>query len=290
MATYQIFTDATADMSTDLLSRLPAVKIIPMKVEIDGCGYTYGPSGNISVQEFYQLQRSGNFARTSQINPNVYLEYFEPFLHQGIDILYLCFSSGMSGTIQSANLSINELRQEHPDRKIICMDTLCASVGEGFLVHEAARKQAEGLTIDELADWIIDHRMKVCHWFTVDTFDHLLHGGRVSSVAAVVGTALQIKPLLHVDEQGYLQVKGKPRGRNKAIASQLDKMEQGWTPEIGRLVVIGHGDSPVAAEQLRHSVASRFPDAEIYIAGIGPIIGAHTGPGVLVLIYWGSNR
>lgn len=129
----------------------------------------------------------------------------------------------MSGTIQSANLSINELRQEHPDRKIICMDTLCASVGEGFLVHEAARKQAEGLTIDELADWIIDHRMKVCHWFTVDTFDHLLHGGRVSSVAAVVGTALQIKPLLHVDEQGYLQVKGKYRGLKKLLLLSLTK-------------------------------------------------------------------
>lgn len=290
MAGYQIFTDATADLSLGFTEELATVKLIPMQVEIGGCEYTYGPSGNISAQEFYQLQRSGNFARTSQINPTVYFEYFEPCLRQGIDIIYLCFSSGMSGTIQSANLCMDELRQEYPERKIVCIDTLCASVGEGFLVCEAVRKQADGLTIDALTEWVMEHRLQVCHWFTVDTFDHLRHGGRVSSAAAVIGTALQIKPLLHVDEKGCLQVKGKPRGRKKAITSQLDRMEQGWEPEIGRLVVIGHGDNPAAAEQLRQSVAIRFPDAEIHIADIGPIIGAHTGPGMLALIYWGINR
>lgn len=287
---YKIFTDATADLSADLKKGLPSVEIIPMQVEIGGNEYTYGSPEGITTKEFYRLQNAGNFATTSQINPTVYFEYFEPCLRRGMDILYLCFSSGMSGTIQSANLCIEELRQEYPERKIICIDTLCASVGEGFLVREAARKQAGGLSIDELSDWVIEHRLDVCHWFTVDTFEHLRHGGRVSSAAAAVGTALQIKPLLHVDEIGCLQVKEKPRGRKKAISALIARMEQGWRPEISELVIIGHGDNPTAAEQLQQSVSMRFPSAEIYIADIGPIIGSHTGPGMLALIYWGNNR
>ncbi len=290
MAAYQLFTDATADLPGRLPPGLPPVEIIPMQVEIDGREYTYGPNGNISVKEFYQLQRNGKFAATSQVNPHVYFEYFEPCLRQGKDILYLCFSSGMSGTFLSANLCIEELRQKYPERKIVCIDTLCASIGEGFLVLEAAKRQSQGLTMDELVDWVTKYRLRVCHWFTVDIFDHLRHGGRVSSAAAVVGTALQIKPLLHVDEQGCLQVMDKPRGRKKAISAQISKMDQGWTPELGRMVIIGHGDNPEAAEQLQSAVAQRFPEAEIYIADIGPIIGAHTGPGMLAVIYWGDNR
>lgn len=290
MAAYQIFTDATADMPVwTLAGRLP-VAVVPMQVELHGKEYIYGPGGNISAKKFYQLQREGKSAYTTQISPSVYFEYFTPYLRQGIDILYLCFSSGMSGTFQSANLCIEELKQEYPERTILCIDTLCASVGEGFLVWEAARKQAEGASLSELAVWVTEHRLQVCHWFTVDTFEHLRHGGRVSSATAVLGTALQVKPLLHVDEQGCLQVKEKPRGRKKAIAAQLAHMEQGWTPELGRRVFIGHGDDLPAAQQLREAVAARFPEAETAIADIGPIIGAHTGPGMLALIYWGHDR
>ncbi|MDD2960220.1 MAG: DegV family protein [Lachnospiraceae bacterium] len=290
MESYQIFTDATADLSDSLMEQVPSVEMIPMPVEIGGSEYTYSPVGNISVKKFYELQRNGSFASTSQINPAVYFECFVPYLRQGKDIIYLCFSSGMSGTIQSANLCIEELRQEFPERKIICIDTLCASVGEGFLVREAARKQAEGLTLNELANWVMEHRLQVCHWFTIDTLEHLRHGGRISSAAAAMGTVLQIKPLLHVDEQGCLQVKEKPRGRKRAIAAQLAKMEQGWNPETGKLVLIGHGDNLEAAQQLSMKTAEQFSDAEIYISNIGPIIGAHTGPDMLALIYWGNNR
>lgn len=290
MRAYRIFTDATADIPAALAEARSCVTIVPMQVEIAGREYTYGPSGNLTVNEFYQLQRSGCFAKTSQINPSVYFECFGPYLQQGMDILYLCFSSGMSGTILSANMCMDELRREYPDRKIICVDTLCASVGEGFLVYSAARKQKEGLTIEELADWIREYQLKVCHWFTVDTFEHLRYGGRVSPAAAAIGSALQIKPLLHLDEAGCLQVKEKPRGRKRAMAIQLATMEQGWLPEIGKLVVIGHGDDPSAAEQLKQAVEMRFPQAEINITDIGPVIGAHTGPGMLALIYWGDNR
>jgi len=187
-------------------------------------------------------------------------------------------------------LSAQELHGQYPERKIFVVDTLCASVGEGFLVREAAARQAEGFSIEELLSWVNTHRMQVCHWFTVDTFEHLRHGGRVNAVAAAVGTVLGIKPLLHVDGAGRLQVTDKPRGRKKAMAAQLTKMEQGWNPDIGRLVLIGHGDNPDAAQLLGREVSQRFPDAQVHTASIGPVIGAHTGPGMLALIYWGDNR
>lgn len=290
MNNYQIFTDATADIAADMMTEMPETRVIPMNVEIGGRDYIYGPEGTITVKEFYRLQREGSFATTSQITPPTYFEFFEPCLREGKDILYLCFSSGMSGTYQSALLAAEELQEEYPKQKIVCLDTLCASTGEGFLVREAARKQSEGFTLDELVEWLEKHRLQVCHWFTVDTFDHLRHGGRVSSSTAAVGTVLQIKPLLHVDGKGCLRVAGKPRGQKKAIAMLLSKMEQGWSPEIGRQVLIGHGDAPEAAEQLRKEITAKFPEAEIDMTDIGPIIGTHTGPGMLAVIYWGNNR
>ncbi len=288
--TYQILTDATADLSGEVLAQIPNVDIIPMKVEIGGKEYTYSPTGDLSLKEFYQLQRDGQFASTSQINPTVYNDYFEKYLKEGKDILYLCFTSGLSGTVQVAYLCMDELRSKYPERKLICIDTLCAAVGEGFLVREAAKKQMAGASIDELADWTRENRLKVCHWFYVDTFEHLLHGGRVSATSAALGSTLQIKPLLHVDEQGSLQVKSKPRGRKKAMSLQIEKMEQGWQPELGKLVIIGHGDDEESANILKQKVASKFPEAEIYLQEIGPIIGAHTGPNMVALIYWGNNR
>ena len=287
---YQIVTDATADLTPELMAGLPFVDMVPMEVQVGETSYTYGPGGNLTVDRFYEEQRQGKFATTSQINPTVYRSVFEKYLKEGRDVLYLCFSSGMSGTIQGAKLAIAELAEEYPQRRMVCVDTLCASVGEGFLVREAARKQAEGLDLEALEQWVMEHRLQICHWFTVDTFDHLRHGGRVSAAAAAMGTMLQIKPLLHVDEAGKLAVMEKPRGRRRAMESQLAHMERGWTPELGRLVVVGYGGCPKEGEQLKAEVARRYQDAEIYTVPIGPIIGAHTGPGMLALIYWGSDR
>ena len=287
---YKLFSDVTADVSEELMRGMPEVELVPMQVELGGENYIYGPGGDLTVEHFYAEQRAGKFASTSQINPMVYRECFEKTLKAGEDILYLCFSSGLSSTLQSANLCAQELREEYPERKLIVVDTLCAAVGEAMLVREAARKQQEGLTIEELAAWVEENRLKICHWFTVDSFDHLKHGGRVSAAAAAVGTMLQIKPLLHVDEEGKLRVAEKPRGRKQAIRTQIAHMKEGWLPDMGRLVVIGHGDCPEDAEQLRQAVLREFPDADIRTAYIGPIIGAHTGPGMLALIYWGTNR
>ena len=287
---YQIITDATADLNDELLNGLPEVKIIPMHVQVGGQEYLFGSGGNINTEEFYGFLRSGQFATTSQINPETYREYFDAILKQGVDVLYLCFSSGMSKTIQSAQMAIAELQEEYPDRTILCLDTLCAAVGEGLFVMEAARKQSQGMDIHELYSWLEAHRMNLCHWVTVDTFDHLKHGGRVSATSAAMGTLLGIKPLIHVDENGKLVAMGKPRGQKKALQALLSNMEKGWMPEISRQVIIGHGDSPEIAKELRDMVAQRFPEAEIYIAPIGPIIGAHAGPGVMTVFFWGNNH
>ena len=181
---YQLFSDMTADVSEALMRGMPEVAYVPMQVELGGESFTYGPGGSLTVEQFYAEQRAGKFASTSQINPMIYRRCFEQALKAGKDVLYLCFSSGMSGTLQSANLCAEELREEYPARKLIVLDTLCASVGQAMLVREAARKQQEALSIDELAAWVEENRLKICHWFTVDSFDHLKHGGRVSAAAA----------------------------------------------------------------------------------------------------------
>jgi len=287
---YQIITDATADLNDELLSGLPDVKIIPMHVEVGGKEYLFGPGGNIDCGKFYGCLRNGQFASTSQINPEVYREHFEAILKQGMNVLYLCFSSGLSGTIQSAHIAIADLQEEYPDRTILCLDTLCAAVGEGLLVMEAARKQQQGMDIHSLYRWLEEHRLNLCHWVTVDTFDHLKHGGRVSATSAAMGTILGIKPLIHMDEKGKLEAVGKPRGKKKALEALLARMEKGWLSEISKQVIIGHGDSPEVAQELRTLVAARFPDAETHIAPIGPVIGAHAGPGVMTVFFWGSNR
>lgn len=286
MKEYQIFTDATSDLNEDL----ETVKIIPMNVEIGDKEYVYGPQGNISCSEFYGLQKQGKYASTSQINVLEYEKYFEEALKEGKDVLYISFSSGMSGTYQTACLCKKELEESYPDNRIICIDSLCAAVGEGLLIKEVDKKKREGMSMDELVDWVENNKMHLCHWFTVDNFDHLKHGGRVSAVAATLGNTLNIKPLLRVDEEGKLRVVKKIRGRHKAMAAQVECIVKTWSPEISKSVVIGHGDDLKAAEELKEYVENKLPDAEIYISDIGPIIGAHTGPGVMVLAFWGTGR
>ena len=285
---YRVVTDATADLSATMLSGLPALTIIPMDIECDNTTYTYGIDGNITVEEFYSMQKQGKFFKTTQINPARYVEYFEPLLEARLDILYLCFSSGMSGCCSNALLAASQLEEKYPERQIIVIDTLCASVGEGFLVMETLRMQANGLLLEDLALWVEHHKYNVCHWFTVDTFDHLKHGGRVSSTSAILGTMLQIKPLLRVDEMGKLEVVEKPRGRKNAMKSQLKRLRE--TLQDLYHIVIGHGPNPETAQALAFAIVDEFPNADVHIANIGPVIGAHTGPGMVALIFWGSKR
>lgn len=291
---YRIFTDATVDLTPELLQNLPEVSVIPMQIELSSADsqetYLWESGQTVSSKSFYHLQRKGFHAKTSQIPPHVYTAYFEPYLEQGLDIIYFSFSSGMSGSFQSAELSAKQLQEKYPRQTIRCVDTLCGSVGLGFLVWEAVLQQRNGLPVEELACWAETYRFYVCHWFTVDTFEHLRHGGRVSPAAATLGTVLNIKPMLHIDNTGKLQVAEKPRGLRKAMSAQLKRMEQGWIPELSQRVLIGHADCIEEAERLKQLVLKQFPDAEVYLSEIGPVIGAHTGPGMLALIYWGENR
>ena len=287
---YRIFTDAASDLGLSMMEGLPPVTVIPMGVNIGDEVHTFGPSGDLSISRFYALQRTGSFASTSQPSPEACAQAFETALASGYDVLYLGLSSGISGTVNAARLAVDEVRDRYPLRRIVCIDTLCASVGEGFLVREAARHQAEGMSLDELTNWVEENKLKICHWFTVDTFEHLKHGGRVGAVSAAVGGVLNIKPLLHVTENGVLEVAKKPRGSKQAMRAQLEQMKHGWTPDLGKLVVIGHADNPIGAINLRDQVQEQVPDADIHTADIGAVIGAHVGPGMLALIYWGNTR
>lgn len=279
---YQIITDATADMEWTQWD----VTVIPMEVLVDLHPYRYGPGGDLSVKRFYDALRAGAKASTSQITPYTFSCVFEGYLKKGIDILYFSFSSGMSGTFQSACTSAAELQKRYPARKLLCIDTKSASIREGFLVYEAARKKADGMDLETLSAWATQQRGHIRCLFTLDDFDTLKRGGRISSATALTGTALQVKPLLSFDEEGCLKLVGKVRGRRRAVNSLLDYFIQNRRPERGELVLIGHGDCQPEAERLSRELQTRFPEAQVLITPIGPVIGAHTGPNMLSIAFW----
>ncbi len=287
---YQLITDATADFSPDMLYEIPELDIIPMEVSLDGEPRRYGPGGDLSAVEFYQALRQGRYGSTSQINPNTYMECFEKYLKEGKDILYLCFSSGLSATYQNACSCAEELEEKYPERTVLCIDTLAASAGQALLVYEAAKKWLVGESMEELAEWVLKRRLSVCHWFTVDTLEYLKKGGRIGAATAVVGGMLQIKPLLHVDEEGHLIQAGKPRGRRQALNEKLRCFQEGWDPSMGRTVVIAHGDCYEEAARLKEEIETHYIEAECRIASVGPIIGMHTGPGMVACCFWGTKR
>ena len=287
---FQIVTDSSCDLPQAMADELD-LAVLPLHVHIGEETYAnYLDGREIGFHDFFNRIASGEKATTSAVNVEEFKVVMEQKLQEGLDILFIGFSSGLSTTYQSGAIACQELQEKYPERRLIAIDSLCASIGEGLLVYLAAKKQQSGASMDEVADFVRETIPHLCHWFTVDSFDHLKHGGRIPAAAAAVGTMLQIKPLLHVDDEGKLRVAEKPRGRKQAIRTQIAHMKEGWTPEMGRLVVIGHGDCPEDAEQLRQAVLREFPDADIRTAYIGPIIGAHTGPGMLALIYWGANR
>ena len=285
---YKIITDSTIDMDHKMIEEL-GLTVVPLRFTIDG--KTYKDKADLSdmpTETFYAKLREGKMSTTSQINADEFTRVFEPVLQGGEDVLYIAFSSGLSGTCQSAFIARDELKEKYPERKIYVFDSLCASLGEGLLVYHAAMLKRAGTDIDSLYKWLGENVLKLCHWFTVDDLMFLKRGGRVSAVSAVFGTALSIKPVMHMDEAGTLKVVDKVRGRRKAIAALADHFGRSLAcmPASEQTVYISHGDCLEDARELAGMLVERYGAPEPLITYVDPVIGAHSGPGTLALFYY----
>ncbi len=290
MSEYIIVTDSCADLPAGMVEQL-GVTVLPLMFHLDGKDYRNFPDNReMDPKQFYDLLRQGKMATTSAVNVGMYTEALEPILAEGKDVLVMAFSSGLSTTYNSAVIAAEELEEKYPGRKVRVVDTLCASLGQGMFVWLAAQKKAEGWELEQLYRWAEDNKQSMCHQFTVNDLFHLKRGGRVSAATAVVGTMLAIKPVLHVDDEGHLINIAKARGRAASIKALVDKMEQTVIRPDGQTVFISHGDCLEDAQKLAEMVRSKWAVADVVINHVGPVIGAHSGPGTLALFYVGSER
>jgi DegV family protein with EDD domain len=214
----------------------------------------------------------------------------EPLLQEGKDVLVLAFSSSLSNTCNAAQMACRELSEQYPGRKVLCVDTLAASLGQGMLVYYAVQQKQKGRSAEEVKAWAEQNRLRMCHWFTVDDLNHLKRGGRISAATALFGSMLNIKPVLHMDDAGRLAAMGKARGRRASLDALVDRMEQTAEKPEDQVVFISHGDSPDDAEYVSSEVKRRMGVKRVVIGEIGPVIGAHAGPGTLALFFFGSRR
>ena len=290
MSDFVILTDSSADLSADMVQKLN-VEVLPLGFVLDNQSYrNYPDNRDMDPHVFYERLRAGNVATTNAVNVAQYVEALEPLLQSGKDVLVLAFSSGLSTTYNSSRLAVEELSGRYPERKLYTVDTLCASLGQGLLVWYAARERDRGRSIEEVRDWIEEHRLNICHQFTVDDLHFLKRGGRISAATAVVGTMLQIKPVLHVDNEGHLINIGKARGRQASLKALVDRMEETAIDSGSLTVFISHGDCLEDARTVADMVKNRFGVEEVYINYVGPVIGAHSGPGTVALFYAGTER
>ena len=283
---FKIVTDSCCDLPAEMIAELD-LGIAVLSLEMDGRAYA---EGEMTPVELYNHMRNGKMPKTSAVNPDGWAAAIRPALEAGQDVLVLVFSSALSATCQNAFIAAEELREEFPDRKLIVIDSLCAAIGLGLLVHTAARLRDQGKTIDETAAWIEEHKLNICHWVTVEDLMHLKRGGRVSAATAVVGTMLNIKPIIRVDDSGRLESLAKCRGRKAALNHLLDRMAESFDPEIDDTVFIGHGDCLEDAQYLESKIRERFGVKNVYISYIGAVVGSHTGPGVAVIFFYGKKR
>ena len=288
MRDYVIVTDSSVDLPDSLIREM-GVEVLPLSFTVQGKTYrNYPDDREMDPKAFYKMLRDGEMATTSAVNVAEYTAMLEPLLQAGRDVLVLAFSSGLSTTYQSSVIAVNDLAERYPDRNILTVDTLCASMGQGLMVWLAVQEQKKGKTMEEVRDWVEENKLHLCHWFTVDDLHFLKRGGRVSAATAVVGTMLSIKPVLHVDDEGHLISMGKARGRGASLTALVDHMEQTVTdPDT---VFISHGDCLADAEKVAADVKKRFGTRNVVINNIGPVIGAHAGPGTVALFFLGTKR
>ena len=284
---FQIITDSCCDFTKEMYEKL-GLAVVPLMVNFRG--QTFPDRNDESLKDMYAGLRAGEVATTSAANPGQWQELMEPYLQKGEDLLVLAFSSGLSTTYQSASMAADELRNLYPDRTISVVDSLCASLGEGLLAYYACKKRDEGMPLRELTQWLLDNRLHLCHWFTVDDLMYLKRGGRVSAATAIVGTMLSIKPVLHVDDEGHLINVGKARGRKASIQAMAKKVAELGAGFDNATMFISHGDCQEDAEYLAGLLKEQYGAKEVYINYVGAVIGSHSGPGTLALFFMGEHR
>ncbi len=289
MNKYIITTDSASDLPKEYIQK-ENLYVQPLFYNIGN--QIYGGANNLDYKVFYNRMRQGEMPVTNAIIPEEMRNDLRPFLEQGYDILHLAFSSGLSSSCQNAVLAANELREEFPDRKIVVIDTYAASLGEGLLVHKAIQLKKQGKSLEEVAKWVEDNRDHLCHLFTVDDLFHLQRGGRVSKTVAVIGTMINIKPVLHVDNAGELKMLKTVRGRKKSLLYLVDRMEElckGYENE-NDVVFISHGDCMEDAQFVADRIKERLGIQNFIIDYVSPTIGAHSGPGTIALFFMGKEK
>ena len=289
MSEYVITTDNNSDLPESYYAE-HNVGCTYLSYSMDGQNYSH--ENFLPVEEFYDKMRKGSMPTTAQVNPVAAKALMEPYLKEGKDILHIAFSSGLSGSYNSARIAGEELMEKYPDRKIIVLDSLAASLGQGMIVYLAQQQKEEGKSIDEVAQWVKDHRLNVVHAFTVDDLNHLYRGGRVSKTTAVVGGVLNIKPVLHVDNEGKLIPVGKVRGRKKSLLALVDMMDQklGSYKDSCDTIFVSHGDCIEDAQFVIDKIKEKYPIKTVLVNYVGATIGAHSGPGTVALFFLGDER
>lgn len=290
MYNYEIITDSTANLPEEMIDQYN-LHVLPLSFLVDGVEYKGYEKGKvIELEKFYHMMREKKDIKTSLVNSDTVYQMGKGILEQGKDILALIFSSGLSSTYQSMKIAFDELKEEYPDRKILYVDSLSAALGEGLFVKYVIDLREEGKTIEEAYDWAMEHRLNICHEFTVDDLFFLKRGGRVSGATAIIGTTLSIKPVMHVDDEGHLIPVGKVRGRKKALDALVSRMENAVVEPENQVVYISHGDCLEDAEYVAKKVKEKMNVKEVMIRILDPVIGAHAGPGTVALFYYGEHR
>ena len=287
MNEFVIVSDSTVDLPKEYL-QAKQVPIISLSYIMDGV--TYEEMDGLSHKEFFEKLRTGSLPTTSQINPEQAREALEPLAKEGKDILYIGFSSGLSGSYNSVRMAAEDLKEEYPDINIITIDSLCACMGEGLLLYKALELKERGMSMKEIVEWVEANKLHICHNVTVDDLNHLHRGGRISRTTAVVGSMIKIKPIIHMSDEGKLVVIGKERGRKKSLISIVDRMEKQMQGYDNDIVMITHGDGIEDAEFVKKQVEERFGIHNVMINGTGSVIGSHTGAGVVAVFFMGDKR
>ena len=287
---FEIITDSSANLSREMVKEI-GVHVLSLSFFLgDTEHYGFSMEEDFDSAAFYGRLRNKEHVKTSLVNADRFEAVYEKILDEGKDVLAIIMSSGISGTYQSAKIAADNIREKYPERQIIVVDSLAASIGQGLLVYYAAQMKNEGKSLEETADWLYKNRLKMVHQFTVDDLFFLKRGGRLSGGVAIIGTVLQIKPVLHVDDEGHLITQEKMKGRKKSLNRIAELMKDNIINPEEQIVAICHGDCIEDAEYLAKKVRELYPVKDIIINMLDPAVGAHSGPGTIALFYLGNKR